>query len=241
MKKIMTFLVGIMIMGFTLNVYAKEVYYTTSNGIDLDEHEYQYITTFYGNEYLDIMTEDDYQFLLDIDFFNRTIEVAQSGTGNANLPLGDSHSTPNKGIVISAACSTNCYINLKATWYSNPSIRSWDVIGAYLVGPGLISHNSTYVYSSSGTNYYSNLKQTLYALGNSVLLPSTGNNVIVNMNFTTTTGGTIYGSYQHAMLPTTLAASKLYNFSLGGYGNVFAFYGAATGVYDAMAGVDITV
>ena len=241
MKKIMTLLLGVMIMGFTFNVYASEVYYTTSNGIDLTEHEYQYITTFYGDEFLDIMTEEDYQYLLDIDFFNRTIEVAYSGVDNSNLPLSDSHSTPNKGLKIGAACSTNCYINLKATWYNSPSVRSWDVIGAYLVGPGLMQHNNTYVYSTSGTNFYSNIKNTLYALGNSVLLPSSGTNVIVNMNFTTTTGGTIYGSYQHATTPITLAGSKLYNFSLGGYGRVFSFYGAASGVYDGMAGVDISV
>ena len=151
------------------------------------------------------------------------------------------HGTNAKVVKIAAACSTNCMVTINLDWLASPTIRSYDVIGAYLSGVSLISHNGTYVVSSTSSDFYNNLKTAYNGIGNSVKLPSTGTNIIVNMTFTTSTGGTIYGSYQHAMSNTTLPVSKYYNFSLGGYGNVFSFYGSAVGIYDGMGGVDITV
>ena len=99
--------------------------------------------------------------------------------------------------------------------------------------------------SNLTTNYYYNntivdYGSTYTGFGNSVLLPS-GSNLVINQILTTTPGGHIFASYQHAMQNVSLATSQLYTFSLGGYGNVFAFYGNAYGKYDGMAGVDIYV
>jgi hypothetical protein len=99
----------------------------------------------------------------------------------------------------------------------------------------------TGVYSTSGNVTYNNLKTAYNGIGNSVKLPSSGSNIVVNMVFTTTLGGHIFGSYQHATQSITLPVAKSYTFSLGGYGNVFLFNGNAVGVYDGMAGVDIYV
>ena len=63
----------------------------------------------------------------------------------------------------------------------------------------------------------------------------------VIQQFTVTTGGTVYASYQHAMKSTTKAISQMYNITPTGAGYVFAFYGDATSVYDQMNGVDIQV
>ena len=64
---------------------------------------------------------------------------------------------------------------------------------------------------------------------------------MISMSFKVSKGGTVFGSYQHAMQNTTLPVSQDYNFSIVGYGNVFDYYGNAIGVYDGMNGVDINV
>ena len=62
MKKIvMVLLAGLCIFGIAKNVYAEEVYYTTQNGIELTREEYEFLTSFYGEEYPDIMTKEMYE------------------------------------------------------------------------------------------------------------------------------------------------------------------------------------
>ena len=153
-----------------------------------------------------------------------------------------SHSTPDKTIQIGKAClPTKCIISLVNTWHINPSITSWDVIGAYLDGVSLISHSHTYVSTANTTTYFDNLQVENDGFGNSVKLADYGTGFIVNTSFTVSRGGEVYGSYQHAMEDTTFANSQLYHIDYGGYGSVFNFYGTAFGVYDAMNGVNITV
>lgn len=235
-KKIIGMMIlAIAMMGISINTYAKEVYYTTPNGIELTEAEYNFLVNFYWEEYVDNMTQDQYEEFANSDLLSRKLIVK-----NNDQSRSQSHSTNSKNIKISAACSSTCLVSIVATWYTNPTIRSYDVIGAYFSGVSLISHQSTVVHASTGSNSFSNIKTAYNGIGNSVLLPS-GTNLVINQILTTTTGGTIYGSYQHATQNTTLAVSKLYSFSLGGYGNVFSFYGNAYGVYDGMAGVDINV
>ena len=133
------------------------------------------------------------------------------------------------------------YISLVNTWLIDPSVTSWDVIGAYLDGVELKAHSHTYVSTTNYTYYFENLQTESDGLGNSVKLPDTGSDMIINMDFTVSRGGTVYGSYQHATEDTTLANSKLYNIDFSGYGNVFDFYGTALDLYDEMPGVDIDV
>lgn len=248
MKKIvMLFLMVICIFGITKNVYAEEVYYTTQNGIELTREEYEFLTTFYGEEYPDIMTQAMYNEFVEDDLINsdvliKTYTEPQLGLLNPGIdPASTSHSTPYKTVQIGRAClPTYCIMNLKNTWDVSPSIRSWDNIGAYLDGISLIEHLQTYVNSTAGTNYFSYLNTT-NGIGNSVELPSVGENIIITMTFKVGRGGTVYGSYQHAMQNTTLANSQNYTISLGGEGHVFLYTGNAIGLYDGMNGVDIDV
>lgn len=241
-KKIGLLIVALIaIMGLSKNVYAEEIFYTTSNGIELTEEEYRFLTQFYWDGYPDIMTVEQYEKFKNSDLLDRELIVKYAKNPEKSFKSPE-HGTNAKVLKIAAACSTNsCQMNLNLVWSVNPAIRSYDVIGSYLSGVSLISHDGTYVVSSSGYNFYNNLKTAYNGIGNSVKLPSSGSNIIVNMSFTTTRGGTIYGSYQHAMSNTTLPVSKYYNFSLAGYGNVFSFYGSAVGIYDGMGGVDITI
>ena len=239
-------LLVVILLGITKNVWAiEEPYYTTAKGIELSEEEYHFLTTFFWNGYPDIMTETQYEEFVNLDLLNRKVTIRR--TNIPITPFGEgsrstSHSESMKTLQIGSACSsTSCYNSLMATWTGSPSIRSWDVIGAYLYNVSLISHDTTYVYSTNGINYYNNVQTAYNGIGNSVKLPDVGENIIVNLVFTTTKGGTIFGSYQHAMANTTLYISQNYSFSLGGYGNVLLFYGNATDLYDGMAGVDIDI
>ncbi len=244
MKKIIGVLIMLVaVLSFSKNVYAEEsIYYTTTNGIELTEEEYHFLTEFYWDGYPDMMTEAQYEEFKNSDLLDRKLQVKRIEDHGENSIQSTSHGTGAKVLKIAAACSSsNCMITLNLDWLVVPAIKSYDVIGAYLSGVSLISHNGTYVVSTTSSNYYNNLKTAYNGIGNSVKLPSSGSNFIVNMSFTTTKGGTIYGSYQHAMSNTTLPVSKYYNFSLAGYGNVFSFYGSAVGIYDGMGGVDITI
>ena len=248
MKRIVVlFLAVICVFGITKNVYAEDAYYTTQNGIELTREEYEFLTTFYGEEYPDIMTKAMYDEFIQDDLINSDVKIvnyneSQLSLLNPNMsPRSTSHSTPYKTVQISRGClPTYCIINLKNTWHVSPSVRSWDNIGAYLDGISLQAHNQTYVYSTSGTTYFTNLNTT-NGIGNSVKLPDTGENIIINMTFKVGRGGTVYGSYQHAMQNTTLLNSQNYTLDILGYGNVFLYTGNAIGVYDDMNGVDIDV
>ena len=237
-------IVGIFLLGIMTQVEAKEnVFYTTPNGIELTKEEYHFLTTFYWKDYVDHMSLEQYEEFQNSDLLEREL-ISTSRNDSVCQTRSDTHSTTFKTLKVSAACSNNCVISLVNTWKVNPSVRSYDVIGYYLSGLSLLSYNSATVTSSTSSNNYSNFK-TEYAtyhdaIGNSVPLPS-GNNIVVNQIITTTTGGHIYGSYQHATQNITLPVSKSYTFSLAGYGSVFNFTGSAVGVYDGMAGVDIGV
>lgn len=247
MRKIVVLLLAVLFAFGITNVYAEEAYYTTQNGIELTREEYEFLTTFYSPIYPDIMTRDMYDEFVEKDVMNGDVQIVsytepQLALLNPGIsPTSQTHTTSYKTVHIGSSCFPGfCIMSLQNNWLVSPSIRSWDNIGVYLDGVSLISHDGTYVGSTSGTNWYSNLNTT-NGLGNSVKLPDTGENIIINMAFTVTPGGTVYGSYQHAMQNTTLANSQNYTISLGGEGHVFLYTGNAIGLYDGMNGVDIDV
>ena len=248
-KVLMLLLVAVISIGITKNVYAEEAYYTTPNGIELNEKEYTFLTTFFAPNYVDIMTQDQYDKYVEDDIFNREmtiktyVEPALPLLGSSMAPRSDTTVTPAKTLQIGKVCpQTYCMISLINTWTGEPSTRSWDVIGAYMSGVTYLGHNFTVATDGSTSQYFYNLKTASNGVGNSVDLPDTpGTTPIINISFNVSRGGTVFGSYQHAMNDTTLAVSQNYDFGITGYGNVFLFYGNAVGVYDGMSGVDISV
>lgn len=249
-KKVVGLIVIIVaVLSVTSNVFAEgNVYYTTPNGIELTRDEYIFLTTFFWDGYPDIMTEAQYKEFKDLDLVHREIHIKKSGQTDKtigpvqNNPRGTYHYQNGRSLQIGAACdNTTCYNSILAIWSESPNVRSYDVIGAYITNATLISHQNTFVYSTSGMVDYLELMATNHGLGNTVKLPTVGENILINMTFTSTKNGRIYGSYQHAMSFTTVNVSQDYTFSLGGYGNVFDFGSSALGVYDATAGVDIDI
>ena len=156
-------------------------------------------------------------------------------------PQGTFFASSSKGITIAKTCSDNCKIVTTLTWYGVPNVKSYDLMGAYLWGPTRVSNVITSTSSTAQGYSIIEIKEQNGGFGASFKLPQSGTNFQTIQQFTVTTGGTVYASYQHAMKSTTKAISQMYNITPTGAGYVFAFYGDATSVYDQMNGVDIQV
>ncbi len=212
-----------------------------ANGVIVTEKEYQFILDFYGENYFENMVTSDYEWIQDLNLNNSEVEVVTIYDTNSLL-RGVSHTTASKKLTIAKSCSTNCSIIVRCQWLTNPVIRSYDVIGARLVNTELVTNTIiTKLSSSSGTEYFSDLKLLSDGFGVSVKLPSNSTNISVEQKFTVYSGGSVFASYQHAKSNISLSTSKLYTISSNGYGRVFDFYGSATNVFDQMGGVDISL
>ena len=99
----------------------------------------------------------------------------------------------------------------------------------------------TTVDNSVGSDTSLDIQKQKDGFGVSIKLLENGNDMKISQYFRTTSGGTIFGSYQHAKKNITLANSKKYSISHSGYGNVFLFDETIKDYYDGMAGVDISV
>ncbi len=244
MKKIKMLLAITTISLFAhINVFAlDDVYYRNNNGVDFTEKEYNYFYDVYGISYIDNMTQEDFNWYSDFDINNSNIETETYYDIPISI-MSTTHKTASKKITITKSCSSvKCTINISLKWLTNPTIRSYDVIGVRFNGTSL--QNSiidTKVRSSAGTSSFNNLNSFISGFGVSVKLPESATNIIIDQKFYTTTSGKIYASYQHATSNVTLATSKLYTISSSGYGGVFNFYSTALNKYDKMGGVNITL
>mgnify|MGYP002569071402 CR=1 FL=1 len=242
MKKILLVLL-VSIIGFNcLSVSAKEneYYYTNEQGVNLTQEEYEFLTKMYWDDYPKIMTQQDYENFKDLNILGQDITVKVIDESDKSNTRSSFHETGSKRLKIATTCSSNCYHSVTLTWKTNPTIRSYDVIGAYFNGVSLTNNPTTQVIANNSTTFATNLKRATNGIGTSFKLPS-GSNIIINQTFSTTKGGTVYASYQHATSNTTLSTSQNYTFSTLGYGRVFLFSGSARNIYDAMNGVDITI
>ena len=211
--------------------------YTNQNGVVISEKEYQFINDFYGSEYFNTMTLEDYEWIRDLNIDENEVEIKT----NPNITLFSTSVTQyGINIKIVKSCSNNCIIITNCQWSLMPSIKSYDVIGARFSNTNLVDNTiTTKITSSSGTVYSTDLLRLTNGFGVTVKLPSNGVSIVVEQKYTVSKGGTVYASYQHATKNINLATSKLYTITSNGYGGVFGFYGSAANVYDRMTGVNI--
>lgn len=229
----------IMVFAFT-NVTAREYYYTNDNGVSLTKEEYDFLSKFYWDGYQKYMTMDQYNDFIEKDLINS--EFASKETIDVDfVTRGTEHTTSSKNLKISKGCSSSyCTVAITLTWLGNPSVRSWDVIGARFAGVSGLRNYYTSYYDSSTSFSASNYIIPGNGIGNSLDLAN-GSGIIINQTFEVNPGGTVYASYQHAVSNTTLAVSRDYTISSSGYGNVFLFGTAGRSIYDGMNGVSITL
>lgn len=244
-KKIIIFSIfAFMSLFIFTNVFAlNDTYYRNNNSVEFTEKEYNYFYEIYGIEYIDNMTQEEYNWYSDLNINNNELEMSTYYDVPVSVMDNTSHATASKKITLTKSCSTaKCTIMTNVKWLVNPVIRSYDVIGVRFDGVSLSESTiSTQVKSSAGTSSFDNLKLYTNGFGVSVKLPSDATNIIIDQKFYTTTSGRIYASYQHVTSNVTLATSKLYTISSSGYGGVFNFYGAALDKYDGMGGVNISL
>ncbi len=238
MKKV--FILLFSCFAFISGVYAKEIYYTNEKGVSFTKEEYEFLSMMYWEGSQDLLSEDDYNKFIKSDIMNGTINIKEIKDNNIVL-YGTSINDGSKSLKIASSCSSNCYVSLTTNWTASPSIRSYDVIGAYLENTSLVNDVSTTVSSTSGTRSSQEIKKFNNGFGVSISLPISGSSIVVNQTFRVNKGGHIYASYQHATRSITLADSKNYTLSRYGYGGVFKFSGIASSIYDRMNGVDIAV
>ena len=247
MKKIFyTFILFLTLMIGTNSVSAS-TNYVNSNGVEFTNQQYEFITNMYYDGYQELMTQNDLDKMIELDLFNQPIISVESNNG---LQFGGSYmingsTVTQNGVTtkITKACTTQCLVTLKATWSLIPTTNSYDVIGFRLANNATI--NNINIATITGNNYSvtyqpSSAQQFSNGFGYSAKLGNTlGMKITTSMY--TSTSGTIYGSYQHATSNVTLATSQMYTISPSGFGNVFAFYGAALLKYNNAVGVDITL
>lgn len=234
MKIIFCFVVLISVTGIAS---AKECYYINSNGVCLDEKEYNFLSFMFWDGSQELMTQDDYNKFVSSDIINGEID---SKTYIAPMTRGTEFSSNSKKVKITKSCTSNCLVSVNATWFSNPNIKSYDVIGAYLENTSLVNSPITTISSSVGSNTSKEIQKFNNGFGVSVKLHE-GSNIVINQTFRVKKQGHIYASYQHATKNITLAGSKNYTIDYSGYGHVFKFNGTASSTYDMMNGVDIAL
>lgn len=230
------------ILGLT-NVNATNVYYTNGE-VNLTKKEYDFVKEFYGETFLEDMTSDDYSWIEELDVNNNVVAVKSVNLEPMGiLPYGTNVTSNSKTLSIAKSCYTNyCIVTTNVNFLNNPSVRSYDVMGARFSGTSLYNQNiTTQVRSSSGTTVSSNYQYFNNGFGNSVKLPDNGSNIIIQQKFYVNPTGTVYASYQHAIKSVSLSTSKMYFISMTGYGGVFTFTGSAINSYDATTGVDISL
>lgn len=232
-----------MIIGIP-NVFAK-TNFINKYGVEFTDEQYNYISDMFYDGYQKDMTQDELDRMIEANVFENIIEVVSYDNTSKNI-------TGNKGTqvtqngrttkIVKSCNSTECLVTLTATWNLIPTINSYDVIGFRPTSASITTIGTAKVTGNGYSVSYpaSSAQQSGTGFGHSVKLGG-----VSNMKASTymycTPSGTVYGSYQHAMSNISLANSKLYTISAGGYGYVFHFYGAASGIYDNATGVYISL
>lgn len=226
----------------TTNALAEEIFFTNSNNVSMTEEQYDYIGELFFDGYQNHITTSEFNGLLSRNLFNSPIE---KDTYEVNDSLAKNLvETPAKKLTLSKSCDlTECFMVLTNSWKGQPTITSYDVIGALLYGNlHLNSSITTKLYHSGGTMYGSDIKYDNNGWGVSMDLPDNSTTTMTITQYFYVYGlGTVFGSYQHALFNISLATSQLYECDIIGYGGVFDFYGAALNKFDQMNGVSLGI
>lgn len=224
---------------FSTNVYAEEVYFVNQKNVEFTREEYDFISYMFWDGAQEYMDMEDYNEFITSNIMNGDLESQIY----YDIPLTRSTTIEdaNRILKIVKSCSSNCLVSVTLIWKNSPTIRSYDVIGAYLDDTTLVNNPTTTISTGGNLLSFNNIKRATNGFGVSVQLPTYGTSLIINQNFRVSTGGCVYVSYQHAIKSISLSNSQNYTFSRSGYGGVFNFSGTALTTYDRMNGVNIYV
>lgn len=237
--------ISLFVSMITVNAKA---YYVNDNGVTFTKDEYDFFTAMYYDGYQAVMTQNDFDRFNDIVKDASLVETKEYDESkefitSGSQTRGTSHETNAKRLKISkGGSSAYPMMSIVLTWKTNPTVRSYDLIGARLSGTSLASGISSNLTYSGGSISPSSTKSLSNGFGASIKLPSSGTNIVATQTFTVTSGGTVYASYQHAKSSVTLNQSISFGIGSGGLGGVFTFSDYnITSKYDKMGGVSISV
>ena len=234
-------IIPIMLMTIFISVVNAEelTYYTNSNNVNFSKEEYEFISNFYFEGYQNYMTEEDYKEFKKSNIMNADIKTQVLEYSDIN-PLSGLYETQMKQSKVSSACSTNCTVATTLLWKQNPTVRSYDLIGAYFNNTSLVSSQNTYLmYGSKKVNPTETTEKST-GMSATIKLPSTKETMAITQIYTVKKSGSINVSYQHARKSISLANSRKYSFASSGYGGVFDFNESISSYYDAMGGLKVT-
>ena len=249
MKKVLSLLIlstAIIGIGKVNAESNNDIYYTNPNGISLTEKEYNYTKTMFNEHFLEIMNQEDYEFIKRSNVNDSEVEITIKEPDYIQSRTSSYVETQAKRLAISKSCTNSiCTVIMTNTWKYEPKVKSYDVMGAKFSNTSRYDDGYAAIWKVNGTNHVcSEYVTNANGIGCSYKLPSDSTaDIYTYMTFEVyETGGLVYGSYQHATSSVTLSQSKNYTFSLGGYGNVFLFNTTkAKDSYDGMGGVSMYV
>ena len=243
MKKIFVLLFAVICISYH-NVYAEGIYYTNSMGVSFTKEQYDFYTYLTHDGFQEHVTQEMLNEIANEDLDNIEVEVVRICPTSKVVNRRDDNtyiSSGAKSLTMGKYCVSGvCRIISEAEWLAEPNVKSYDVMGAFLDGPTRLGTPDVFVSSSDDFSYEEIIKYENDGFGAIVKIP-TGDDVMIDLTFVYQNTGTIFVSYQHAMVGITFANSQLFNIDYFGYGNVFDFYGSAVGVYDNMPGVHMDV
>lgn len=242
MKNKILMAISILLLSLSFNVNAESFYYVNSNGVGFTEEQYNYITKMYWNGYHEYITQEDLDYIDSLDVYNGNYERKIDIIGANSKMTRNSMYEKGRTFVMTKSCgASQCHVVLGATWSGSPTVTSYDVIGARIANGASIKGINTATVTATGySQTYSTPKTLSNGFGYSVDLPSSGT-PIISTSLTTYLGGTIYGTYQHAMSNISLTNSQNYTLSNSGYGHVFSFTGVAASTYDQANGLNFSL
>lgn len=243
LKKVLMLAVMMNVISFANNAYAldiDDIYYTNSHEVSFTKEEYDFVSKFYFDGYQDYMTKEDYNYMIDNNMMNGTIEIKEFTEENISR-ADTSYATGSKKIQLSSACGTTCSMAITLTWLKSPNVRSYDLVGAYSPTSDSLKFNNSRVLYDGNTSQYTERRVDTHGVSATMKLPSSGESIIVIMEFKANKGTRVYAGYQHAKKTISLANSRKYSFLGSGYGGVFLFDESVSDYYDAMRGVQMTL
>ena len=108
-----------------------DIYYTNNNGVNFTEEEYDFFTQLYWHGYQKMMTQDDFDEFVGNGLINERVDKV-TVYDDTVFPMGTTHITSSKSLSMATVCLSNCKVSVTLIWLASPTIRSYDVIGAYL-------------------------------------------------------------------------------------------------------------
>ncbi len=241
MKKIyiMTIIASLFIGSVIESVNAQELYYENSNGVSFTKQEYDKISEFYWEGYQNNLSNEDFNFLKNNGLFENEINSVEIDDNVMSLFSVSEHTTTNKSLKMSTACSSNCLVSISLNWINLPTIRSYDILGIYLENTSAINISDVTIETNNGKSYYNYTNKSTDGIGTSFKLPTNVTYLKIAQTLIVEKKGNIKASYQHAKKNISYANSKKYSFSKSGIGGVFSFNTGIQSYYDCMKGVSV--